>query len=90
VTYRQHGSVAVETLQAATTTIPIVSTIMTDPSRFGITNLSRPGGNVTGLSTFSDILYAKRLELLKEMLPQARAAWRCFEHRPISVRSPWL
>jgi putative ABC transport system substrate-binding protein len=49
-----------------------VATIISDPERFGIANLAKPGGNITGLSTFSDVLYAKRLELLKEILPQVR------------------
>jgi putative ABC transport system substrate-binding protein len=66
------GAVTFAAVQAATKTIPIVAAIITDPERFGISNLAHPGGNITGLSTFSDILYVKRLELLKEMLPQAR------------------
>jgi putative ABC transport system substrate-binding protein len=66
------GSITIATVQAATKTIPIVATIITDPERFSITNLAKPGGNLTGLSTFGDVLYAKRLELLKEMLPQVR------------------
>jgi ABC-type uncharacterized transport system substrate-binding protein len=40
--------------------------------RLGITNLNRPGGQVTGLSNLVDVLFVKRLEFLKEMLPQAR------------------
>ena len=66
------GSITIAAVQAATKTIPIVAAIMPDPVRFGITNLARPGGNLTGFSTFTDTLYAKRLELLKQMLPQAR------------------
>jgi putative ABC transport system substrate-binding protein len=66
------GAVTLAAVQAANKTIPIVAAIITDLERFGISNLAHPGGNITGLSTFSDILYVKRLELLKEMLPQAR------------------
>ncbi len=66
------GAITIKAVQTATKTIPIVAAIIADPERFGITNLAKPGGNLTGFSTFTDILYAKRLELLKEMLPQAR------------------
>jgi putative tryptophan/tyrosine transport system substrate-binding protein len=66
------GAPTVAAVQAATKTIPIVSAIISDPERFGITNLAKPGGQITGLATFTDILFAKRLELLKEILPRAR------------------
>jgi ABC-type uncharacterized transport system substrate-binding protein len=66
------GSATIAAMQAAGKTIPIVATVITDPERFGITNLAKPGGNLTGLSTFADVLHAKRLELLREMLPQLR------------------
>ena len=64
------GAVVATAVKAATDTIPIVVTIISDPARFGISNLAKPGGNITGFSTFSDVLYAKRLELLKEIVPQ--------------------
>jgi putative tryptophan/tyrosine transport system substrate-binding protein len=64
------GPVTIGMVQAATTTIPIVSAIMGDPELFGIAQLNRPGGNLTGLTTLGDVLFAKRVELLKEMLPQ--------------------
>jgi len=66
------GSVTIEIARDVTPTIPIVAAIITDPERFGITQLSRPAGNLTGLSTLGDALSAKRLELIKEMLPQAQ------------------
>jgi len=66
------GAVVATAVKAATDTIPIVVTIISDPARYGIANLAKPGGNITGLSTFTDVLYAKRLELLKEILPQLR------------------
>jgi putative ABC transport system substrate-binding protein len=54
----------------ATSTIPIVFIQVADPVKSGIvTNLARPGANVTGLSTIGSDLSGKRLELLKEALP---------------------
>src|SRR5262245_24107917 len=60
----------------ATSTIPIVMTRVSDPIRTGlVASLSHPGGNVTGLTTVSEELEGKRLELLREALPQlARVA----------------
>ena len=55
----------------ATNTIPIVMTNESDPVGTGIVaSLARPGGNITGLSTLAPELSAKRLELLKEIIPR--------------------
>jgi len=65
------GAVAGVALRNATTTIPIVATTG-DPVRLGlVSNLSHPGGNITGVSLIAPELAAKRLELIRELLPKA-------------------
>ena len=62
--------------RSVTTQVPIVVVAMADPVGIGLAaSLARPGGNVTGLSTLSAELSAKRLELLREIVPTlSRAA----------------
>jgi ABC-type uncharacterized transport system substrate-binding protein len=65
------GTLAPLAAKQATTAIPIVMTTAGDPLGSGlVASLARPGGNVTGMSLMAPDLGAKRLELLKELLPR--------------------
>jgi putative tryptophan/tyrosine transport system substrate-binding protein len=66
------GSTAIRAAQQATRTIPIVMVGASDPVAQGfIASLARPGGNITGLSIVTPELLGKRLEILKETVPQS-------------------
>jgi putative ABC transport system substrate-binding protein len=64
---------AVPTVRQATNVIPIVFAVAIDPVRSGlVSSLAKPGGNVTGLSLQATNLAGKRLEILRELIPELR------------------
>jgi putative tryptophan/tyrosine transport system substrate-binding protein len=66
-------NLAALTVQKLSNTVPIVDTSMNAPVASGlIASLAHPGGNLTGVSTMSDDLVLKSLEIMRELLPQVR------------------
>jgi putative ABC transport system substrate-binding protein len=85
------GTQATRAAKRATSAIPIVMTTSSYPDKIGLVDsLSRPGGNVTGLSNVGPELSGKKLELLKEIAPKASRVAVLFnpasEVEPLAVR----
>jgi putative ABC transport system substrate-binding protein len=69
------STIGTEAAKRATSTIPIVMALVIDPVGSGLVDsLAHPGGNVTGLSMMAMELYPRRLQLLKELIPQLTKA----------------
>ena len=78
------GPITALAAKAATDTIPIVFTAVSDPVRYGlVASFNRPGGNVTGSAGLTTELDAKRLEVLREVVPNANIIGALFNpNRP--------
>jgi len=73
VIYAQ-GLPAANAAKAATTRIPIVFGQGEDPVTVGlVTNMNKPGGNITGTTNFGNVLFGKRLQLLRDIIPKVNS-----------------
>jgi putative ABC transport system substrate-binding protein len=72
VIFTASGTQTAQAAQAATSTIPVVFVIGTDPVKFKlVASMNRPGGNVTGVTLLTTSMAQKRLDVLREMVPKA-------------------
>jgi putative ABC transport system substrate-binding protein len=68
------GAVTARAVKAATQSIPIVFELGGDPVKLGLVpNLNRPGGNITGIALFANTIVSKRVQILLQLVPNARA-----------------
>src|SRR5829696_6446199 len=78
------GTPATKAVQNATGTIPVVMATMGGPGAI-VGSFARPGGHITGVITFSTELTAKRVKILKELVPDISPV-----HLPLTMRNPQL
>jgi putative ABC transport system substrate-binding protein len=84
------GTPQAQAVRNATSTIPTVMTAVADPVGSGIVaSLANPGGNITGLSSFDTELEAKRIELLKEIVPGLRRLGTIRDFRNPTTGTQW-
>lgn len=83
-----HATPGIAALKAVTTTVPIVIAATGDAVASGlVSNLARPGGNITGSTFFSPELLSKRLELIKEAFPDRRRVGLLVNSRTFGMHS---
>ena len=84
------GTPEILAVQQATKTIPVVMTAVVDPVALGVAkSLSRPGGNITGMSSRSTELEAKRVQMLKEIVPRLKHMPFLGDLRNSAVQMQW-
>jgi len=84
-------SPAILAAKKATSTVPIVMAIAADPVEQGlVASLARPGGNVTGLASLTEVLAAKQLELLREVFPTASRFGYLMSPADTSAQMIWI
>ena len=82
------GTPATRAARRATQTIPLVMATMGDPSPI-VASFAHPGGNITGVTTFSTELSAKRVELLKELVPTLSRVGLLHDMGNTAARAEW-
>jgi len=80
------GELPLRAAASATSTIPIVFTIGSDPVQSGLVgSLARPDGNITGFTAIATQLVSKRFELVSELIPQAKKIAVLLNHSALAV-----
>jgi putative ABC transport system substrate-binding protein len=84
------GTSEVIAVKNATSAIPVVISAVVDPVGLGVAaSLPNPGGNITGMSSFAAELGAKRVELLKELIPRIKRMAALGDFRNSAVQMQW-
>jgi ABC-type uncharacterized transport system substrate-binding protein len=85
------GTPAAIAAKSATATIPIVFAVAIDPVKAGfVTSLNKPGGNLTGVTNLNVEITAKRLELVRELIPKATTVGLLVNPKNPAVSGPFL
>src|SRR5262249_41634327 len=84
------GTPEILAVKKATSTIPVVMSAVADPVGLGVAvSLSHPGGNITGMDSFTTEVETKRLGLLKELLPEMKRMAFLGDFRNSAVQKQW-